>query len=86
MRNSNIILSTGIKLDKSYNNCLTLSSDELLEVLRSESHYITSASDVSFIRSSGRISTPFTYSQCLNSNYMAFQNPININMRCIEIW
>ena len=48
MRNSNIILSKGIKLDKSYNNCLTLSSDELLEVLRSDAHYITSASDFSF--------------------------------------
>ena len=75
MRNNNIILSKGIKLDKSYNNCLTLSSEELLEVLRSESHYITSASDFSFIRSTGRISTPFTYSQCLSSNYIAFQNP-----------
>lgn len=75
MRNSNIILSKGIKLDKTYNNCLTLSSDDLLEVLRSDSHYITSASDFSFIRSTGRISTPFTYSQSLSSNYMAFQNP-----------
>ena len=59
MRNSNIILSKGIKLDKSYNNCLTLSSDELLEVLRSESHYITSASDFSFIRSNGLFSFDF---------------------------
>ena len=69
MRNSNIILSKGIKLDKSYNNCLTLSSEELLEVLRSESHYITSASDFSFIRSNGSseigLSVRFGSSICL---------------------
>lgn len=75
MRNSNIILAKGIKLDKGYNNCLTLTSEELINVLNSAEHYVANANNFSFIRSNGRISTPFTYSQCLTSNYMAFQNP-----------
>ncbi len=75
MRNSNIIIAKGIKLDKSYMNCLTLSNDELLNVLNSSRHYVAIANNFSFIRSNGRISTPFTYQQCLTCNYMAFQNP-----------
>lgn len=75
MRNSNIILAKGIRLDKSYMNCLTLNNDELLSVLNSTEHFVSNANNFSFIRNNGRISTPFTYQQCLLSNYIAFQNP-----------
>lgn len=75
MRNSIIILSKGIKMDKGYKNVLRYSTDSMLELLRSESHLVSSSNNYSFIRKNGTINTDFTYHQCLQSNYIAFQNP-----------
>ena len=72
--NTKIILAKGIKMDKNYDNVLDYSTEDILSLLNSPSHLVASASNYSFIRKNGRISTGFTYSQCLKSNYMAFQN------------
>ena len=71
---SKIMICKGIKLDKEYNNVLSYNTQTMLSLCESNSHLVTSASDYSFIRNRGTISVNFTYTQCLQSNYMAFQN------------
>ena len=73
-RESKIRICKGIKLDKTYNNVLNYSEANLLALCESNSHLVASANDYSFIRARGTISVNFTYSQCLQANYMAFQN------------
>ena len=72
-RNGKIILAKNIKLDKEYQNVLTYSETDMLELVMDNS--VASATDYSFIRETGRIRTGFSYSTCLSANYMAFQNP-----------
>lgn len=72
--NSKIILAKGIKMDKAYNNVLDYDTSKMLELIRSATHYVASDDTYSFIRKNGRLSTGFSYSQCLKSNYIAFQN------------
>ena len=71
---SEIILCKGIRLDKDYVNVLSYTENQMLTLCRSSSHKIASADDYSFIRTTGNIFTNFTYSQCLQANYIAFQN------------
>lgn len=71
---SKIRICKNIKLDKSYNNVLDYSSPVMLALCESNDHLVASANDYSFIRQRGTISVNFTYSQCLQSNYMCFQN------------
>lgn len=73
-RTGKIRICKGIKLDKTYNNVLDYSESSLLALCESSSHLVASANDYSFIRARGTISVNFTYSQCLQANYMAFQN------------
>lgn len=73
--NSNIILCKGIKLDKEYNNVLSYSTSQMLAICRSTSHRILELNNYSFIGVTNSIITNFTYSQCLQANYIAFQNP-----------
>ena len=75
IRNSQIILAKNIKLDKDYKNVLNYTEGQMLSLLRSQNHIVASASDCSFIRPTGTIKTKFSYSQCLQANYIAFQNP-----------
>lgn len=73
--NSKIILVKGINVDKEYTNVLSYSESDMLTLCRSEGHLIAEASDYSFIRQTGTIMAGFTYAQCLQANYIAFQNP-----------
>lgn len=73
-RTSKIRICKGIKLDKEYNNVLNYTESNMLSLCESNTHLVASANDYSFIRARGTISVNFTYSQCLQSNYMAFQN------------
>lgn len=73
MRNSKIVVAGGIKLDRGHSNVLTYSTSDMLTLLYSEA--LGQADNYSFIRNRGTISTNFTYTQVVNSNYMAFQNP-----------
>lgn len=72
-KNSEIILVKGINIDREYINVLSYSEDEMLKLCREKK--IASRNDFSFIRSTGNIYTQFTYEQCLQANYIAFQNP-----------
>lgn len=72
--NSEIILCKGIRLDKEYVNVLSYTENQMLTLCRSSAHKVASLNDYSFIRTTGNIFTDFTYSQCLQANYIAFQN------------
>lgn len=74
--NSRIILAKGIKLDKEYNNVLNYTENQMLTLMRSTNHIVNEASNYSFIRGSKKsIFVAFTYEECLQANYIAFQNP-----------
>lgn len=73
--NSKVILAKGIKMDRSYNNVLSYSESDLLELLLSENHLVASYNKFSFIRQQRSMLVNFTFSQCEQSNYIAFQNP-----------
>ena len=73
--NSKIILAKNIYMDKQYTNVLSYSENDMLTLLRSESHLIAQADNYSFLRQTGTIMAGFTYEQCLQANYIAFQNP-----------
>ena len=71
--NSRIILCSGIKLDRNYINVLSYTEQQMLNLCLE--HKVAELQDCSFIRSKGTIQCDFTYSQGLQSNYIAFQNP-----------
>ena len=69
---SEIILCNNIKLDKNYINVLSYSSSDMLSLCRN--NIVASDSDYSFIRENGALLVDFSYSTCLQANYMAYQN------------
>lgn len=73
--NSKIILCKDIKLDKDYVNVLSYSVNDMLTLLNSNTHKIAEANDYTFIDRNRKIRVAFTYEQCLQANYIAFQNP-----------
>lgn len=71
--NSEIILVKNIKLDKDYVNVLSYSESEMLELCRKNA--VAIQNDYSFIRQNNNsIYSNFSYEQCLQANYIAFQN------------
>lgn len=82
-RNGNIILARGIGMDKEHKNIVNYTSNEMLQLLRSQNHFVGEKSDYSFISENGKggnvIATNFTYQECKNANYIAFQNPTYYN-------
>ena len=74
MRNSRIILSKGIKLDRNYNQVLSYSESQMLELLLDQNHLVSSRMDYNFIRERGSIKVQETYANCLKANYIGFQN------------
>lgn len=73
-KNSIIILCKNIKLDKEHNNVLTYTEQEMVTLCYQNE--ISHASNYSFVKEDkGEIDVSFTYSECLQANYMAFQNP-----------
>lgn len=75
LRNSNIIIAKGIKTDRDYINVVNINEVAMLGVMRSSGYFVAESSTYSFIRDTGSIQVNFTYAQCLQSNYVAFQNP-----------
>lgn len=74
-RNSEIILSKNIKLDKEYNNVLSYSHSDMLALLKSESHLVSWQKNYSFLRHTEDIYVQVEYEKVIECNYMAFQNP-----------
>lgn len=74
--NSKIILAKGIKVDKEYNNVLNYTEAQMLTLMRSSEHIVNEANNYSFIRGARKsLFVGFTYEECLQANYIAFQNP-----------
>ena len=73
--NSKIILVKDINIDKEYTNVLSYTEAQMLELCRSQGHLVAQAENYSFLRNTGTIMAGFTYAQCLQANYIAFQNP-----------
>lgn len=73
--NSRVILAKNILVDRNYNNVLSYNNDEMLSLLRSNNHFINEANDYQFIQFNKTIRVNFSYNQCLQANYIAFQNP-----------
>lgn len=71
-RNSQIIIAKNIRLDKEYKEVLNYTEQEMLSLV--DTNKVATATQYSFIRDKGTISTSFTYNQALQCNYMAFQN------------
>ena len=75
-RNSKLILSKNIKLDKQYKEVLNYTELQMLDLLNSEEHLVNRDDKMSFLRENTNvISTGFSYSECLQANYIAFTNP-----------
>lgn len=73
MRNSRVILCSGINLDREYINVLNYTEVQMVNLCLA--HKVAEVSNYSFIRQNrDSLRTSFTYSQVLNSNYIAFQN------------
>lgn len=73
VRNSEIIIAQGIKIDNTYNNVLSYNTSEMLELVNN--NRVAYANNYSFIRKeTNTIQVGFNYSQVCNANYMAFQN------------
>lgn len=72
---SNIILAKGIFMDMDYKNVLSYHEGEMLTLCQSNTHKVAERNHYSFIKeSSNIISTDFTYDECVEANYIAFQN------------
>lgn len=71
--NSRIILAKNIKMDRQYVNVLNYTESQMVALC--EQNIVVQASNFSFIRSTQSIQVQFTYEQCLQANYVAFQNP-----------
>ena len=71
--NSRVILSKNIKMDREYVNVLSYSESEMVTLCLQNK--VVESSNFSFIRANKSIQVPFSYGECLQANYIAFQNP-----------
>jgi hypothetical protein len=71
--NSKILLVKNIHIDRQYTNVLSYSETQMLELC--QNNLVAQADNYSFLRPTGSIMAGFTYAQCLQANYIAFQNP-----------
>lgn len=70
--NSKILLVKNIHIDRQYTNVLSYSEAQMLELC--QANLVAQADNYSFLRTTGSIMAGFTYAQCLQANYIAFQN------------
>lgn len=73
-KNSEIYLFKGVKLDRDYVNVLYANEQTILQTLI-QNHTYLHRNNYSFIRSTGTIATDFNYSEAIECNYIAYQNP-----------
>lgn len=70
--NSTVILYSGVKFTKNYDDVVDIYGSNLIAALNS--HAVLTVSDFSFIRKTGQIQINCTYATALTVNYMAFKN------------
>lgn len=74
MRNSKIILASGIKIDRDYVNVLDYSEQEMVTLCTQ--NQVASSNNYSFLdMTKGLVRASFDYDTCLSADYIAFQNP-----------
>lgn len=71
--NSKILLVKNIHIDRQYTNVLSYTEAQMLELC--QANLVAQADNYSFLSQTGSIMAGFTYAQCLQANYIAFQNP-----------
>lgn len=69
---SRIILAKNIKMDRNYNNVLSYTEDEMLNLCLA--NRVAEVDNYSFIRTNRSILSGFDYETVLQANYIAFQN------------
>lgn len=74
-KNSRIVLSKNIKLDKRYKQVLSFTEAQMVSLLTDASNLVYQSLDYSFIRDRGTIKVNAPYNTCIQCNYMGFQNP-----------
>lgn len=70
---SKIILCRNIKMDREYNNVIDYTEQQMVELC--QANKIVDNIGYSYIRHQNVIQTNFSINQCLQANYIAFQNP-----------
>lgn len=75
-RNSVIILSKNINLDKEYINILDYSESNMVSLCESNDHLVAKQTNYSFLKPNENvINVGIPYTTCLQANYIAMQNP-----------
>ena len=75
-RNSIVILARDINMDREYQNILDYTESQIVELLRSNDHYVIEQNNYSFLKvGENKISVGIPYNTCLQANYIAMQNP-----------
>ena len=82
-KNSEIILCSGIKMDKNYENVLSYSESSLVSLCRANQIY--NAMEYTFLGNTNYIDVECPYSIAMYSNYVAFINP-NFGNKWIFAW
>ena len=75
-RNSKVILAKNIKLDKNYKSVLKITESDMVSLMTNSSNLVYQNNSFEFLRDSrNSIQLKGSYSQCIQANYIAFQNP-----------
>ena len=73
--NTKIILAKNVRQDKEYKHVYITTEASYVQQLLGSTYFVAQTETASFINDTGQIYVPFSYSQCLSANYIAFQNP-----------
>ena len=74
--NSKVILAKNVPFIKDYTIVTKQAVSSTLTMLRGSSYFVGEKNNFSMINNTeNKIRVDFTYEQCINSNYIAFQNP-----------
>lgn len=74
-RTGKIFLAKNIKMDKNYKSVLNYDETQMISLITDSANLVYSALNYQFIRDRGTIQVNAPYSQVIQANYMAFQNP-----------
>lgn len=74
LKNSELIMAKEIKVDRDYKNVLNYSEEQMLNLVNTNK--VNGVANFGFVGDgfTNRIRVPFTYAECIQSNYIAFQN------------
>ena len=74
-RNSVVILSRNIKMDREYSNIIDYTESEMVSLCENSEHLVAKQNDYSFLKvNENIINVGIPYHECIKANYMAMQN------------